>query len=734
MEIPLAPPASTNVFVAQPIAQTYMVKARAVAAALLWRVMGVNTGHGFVGRYGSPAGARSGDQECPVDHAGAGYPMMNPDVALSSVRSPSHALQVIVAEWLQVFVSICQHGGVVTMSSVAWGVDDAVFVAHEHLPTFTSVDDVSALLDAHAEHEEPPAPFVWTPAVMLQFMADWVGGALPLHASLYGDPDAFQAAVDPFLALADSLRPRGSILRRHAGTSPASLTEFTATLSRILQTHAGLLAVGVIVLDASAFPTTEVLIADATSAHDAIPNAPVPDDADMEALSATAYLPVAMTVPDADTLQALTDGRLVGVVRGKGDCASALLSSGAPTPPLLHIVLESAGFTMASVLPGAHTSVTGRHHLRDLDALRAAAAELFCTTADSAVAAVATAFWDRFRHQHWAARQTVDLPALLIETPLEGKVVQAPKETRAIHLYYLPSVFMNVIRRAGPLVTFLEALDMRGDGTGTGTLALLHHGVPVATLVPLPASPKKYTLSTVHADARAPPSGTPTLLLPMLWSVVFSREDVLAIALSGPKAHQIFKQLFVLRMERLKGSRLQPATDSIGASLCSGTLFETGQGATLRKAVVAEIVLQMDQLQEGQALLDALQRALTCRVAEVRGRHDTYVVDVDADIKRDVITAHGCLDVVTGTVTPLDPAITVAVDSVVAWSEPMLCGIVLAANSAAVAAALGAQYVLDSMQELEEWCGRSVINDFALQEDTEEAKRRLRQLLDARRP
>ena len=730
--IRLAPVLASNDFAMQPIAQTYLVPSRAMANAVLWRFLGVNAGFGYVdAAHGTPAGAVG---STPREHAGAGYAMIDPDMALSIARSPCHALQVVTAEWLQVFAGAwAMDPTAVTLSSFAWPAE--VEDQAGGIVLLDTMEDVSAVVgDVLGDMDDVP-PFAWTPQVMLMFLADWIGCAMTTHGALNGDTACFQEAAQPFLQFIPALRPakskEGPLQALQRRGASLSLPDFVRAMDTIFSARAGVLAVRVSLLQGASSPSVDVLLGSPMGESALFPEAPIDVDPESDWESMTASMPCALLDVAPGDVEALRAGLSIAIVVGKSGVVGPLYSCRGPPAPYLQIVLESAACTMVSVLPGGETSITGRHHLRDLTALRVAAASLFYTQVDAAVAAVVAAFWDRFRQPHWATRQVVEAPALLLSTPVEGKVVHAPADASALHFYFTPTAFHSLIRQLGALVSFLSVFDLKGCDDVVGgppALALLYDGVPVVVLTK--QSQKTYRAAPAHADTKVPSVSTPSLVLPMMWSVVFSREDVLAIAISGDAATAAFRALFTLRMDRMSHGRFQPATDSIGNALCSNTLFSSGQGMTLRSCIVAEVVLQMSTLQQGQALLKALQSSLRYRVCEVRGSDATYVVQKALQDNK-FVDVVGFLNLRTGDVEPPRDGggPSLPVQDIVAWTEPMMCGVVVAANSVAVAASLGVSAVLDSLRLLTTMCTPAIINDFDLQAKVVQDKERALQAL-----
>ncbi len=726
-------------FLVQPMAQTYLPTARAVAAALAWRMMGINTGVGYTGMEGEPAGAGATSTQPPQHHAGAGYSMVSLRTALGQAQDPCHMAQVLMAEWMLVFAAAHTQGHTVTLSAWHWPPEKAEAMAD--VLVLDTVEEASRCLQVAVEEgpgEVPP--FVWTPQVMLCFLADWVGAAMPMHASLHGDALAFMDAVEPFMELVPALLPNDDRLQalvRSGALLPQAT--FLSALTHIFGTHAGHLSTHIVAIDARAEETAEVAIALATCMHDSVPSGFMDPDLDGDTDTATMFVPKQARVPTA-LAQDLEEGRAVAVLQCAGGAVHPMFSSKVQVPPLLQVVLNGAASTMVRVLPGGHTSVTGRHHLQDLQGLRVAAAALFYTTPEAAVAAVVTAFWERFQDQHWARKHSRAPPTLLLAVPLEGRTLKGPADPKPIHLYYLPSAFAKALELAGPLISFMETFNLKGqrddEGGDTETgppvrqrLVLLHHGTPVAILRPASKSrTDKFVVAKAPARTLAPASATPSLMLPAMWCVLLTREDVLAIAVSGTQAAAAFQALFQLRVEGLSRTKFAVATESLGNALCTGALFSTGQGLSLRRGVVMELLFQQEDLHEGQRLVSSLLKAIAFRVCEVTSDPRTLVLDMeDTGGQVDVI---GVLDEHTGTIETGGVLGTVSLDSIRAWTEPFLCGLVLAANSVVAAVGLGAPVVREALQRITHMSKPSQVNDEEVATVMQQDKARVRSFLD----
>ncbi len=729
VEVPIAPPLPTHVFIAQPVAQTYMPLPRAVAAGLAWRMMAINTGFGYAGTEGPPAGVH------PVEYgysdvAGAGYAMVSTETALQCVQDPSHIAQVLIAEWLQVYAALHVQGGIVNQSEVQWPKGEE----HEYgeILVLETISEAAQALRTALEEGEDAAPlFIWTPQVMLQYVADWVGAVLPVHAALEGDSEAFIDAAQPFIALWPCLRPRGVLLRKLvAAGCTIGPRAFAAAADVVLGTHGGLLSTRIILLPVPPeVPVVDVPLDEATGDHETIPGA-LSFPGAITKFQSSVMLPrfVRVSVP---ILEDLLEGRTVGVLCGVGGQYTPLLSSGIALPPLLQMVLDAAAMTMVSILPGGHTSITGRHHLKDLDALRVSAAGLFYHQGAAAVAAMVTAFWDRFRDQHWARLHTQAPPSLLLRVPIHGVPLFPPSSEAPLHLYFAPTRFAAQVRHAAPLAAFLQAFRMKAGADGC--LILLQRDIPVVHLRLDPKTQAHYIAeeSAAGADqAPAPSPTTPSLTLPLLWSVAMTREDVLAIALSGPGAAAAFGALFELRIERMCHGRFVASTETIGTALATQALFLTGQGASLPKSTVLELVFEQEDLQLGQRLIQELQDKLTVRVSEVHGDSRTLVTNSQGvQSLETMVPMHGAVDEHTGEVELFPVPTVVPLEAVKAWTEPFLCGVVLAANSVSVAGCLGSKSVVDSLRRVCDACDPRVINDPALIKTVQEDKQRIRAAL-----
>ncbi len=690
--------------VVQPTAQTYLAPARALAVGLLWKMTGVNAGFGVGGHRGSPAGGSR-----PTGSAGAGYPAVTLAVALGADTSPLHMAQITVAEWLLVFAAL-QGRGAITMTSFAWPPDEDPGVV-EAVPVLQTRQQAAAMLSRGL-----PTEFAWTPEVMLSVVADCLGGALPVYAAFDGDPDAFLEAAEPFQALWALLRPRGprlqALVRAGASLPVAVLVD---TIHAVCTTHAGLLSTQVVLLQGGVEQdeTPPVLLTDTVPAAHCMHHEDWHDEG----------VPVPTTCTGPVAANHLEQGHAVGIVHSKG-AVFPVLSAVVTSHPLQQLVLNTAATTMVAVVPDGSKSITGRSHLRDLDGLRAAAAGLFYWQEGPAVAAVVTAFWERFRDQHWSKSHTRDAPGLLLQLPVEGRRLRAPSQATPLHLYFVGPAFTKVLPTLGPLADFLDKFNLVVEGGVPGTpdtLVLVHQGLPAAKFV-MDKSGAVFRGVSMPAAAPRPALASPSLLVPMMWSWVLSREDVLAVAASGPEATAAFASLFATHVDYMRLTRLYESTEGIGAALASGCLFSTGQGASLATdTAVMELVMPLKALGTGQALLQKVFQALQWTVVRVQDDARTLLCDA-------ALVARAALDDLTGAVHPLEEPIPVPGARIKARTSTLAsaqCGIVLAANSVQAAVCLGNDAVVDAVQAVAAACEH-------VSEACAEAKARVATMVDKR--
>jgi hypothetical protein len=688
LTVPLAPVSSKHVFVAQPVSAHHMGVPRAFAAALLWRFLGVNTGYGGTGDEGGPGGVTAG--------------------------TPSLIAQLTLAEWLCVWaaapadsVSMMTAGPAAT----AWGV-----------PEVTS-----------ATGPEAPGPALWTPAAVLGFLGDWVGAVAPLHATLGPDHAAFRAAAAALVPGIKHVRPTGKTLR-HAVATGAALPApaLASALDGVFGgPGAGTLRTRTLLLRPVGHGVPVPLVTP-TGGHPRV--APALDVAAMAAGAVwregdVAMVPAAAAVPDGDTLEALTDGAAVGVVAGGPEgFLCALLSSVCVLPPLLGTVLAASAATMVAAVHQQGPAPTARM----LRALRAAASGLWFTHAAAAAAAVADVFLDKHPElreagagpDHHPGTATPSLiataPPLLLHAPV-GAVLPAPAlyaDPTPLHLYYGQKEFQDLAPALDPLVAFTTAFDVvpvvpEEDQEG-GEVAPVLHVVPTGAERAVPAwplavlSPVGGVLTVVDPTPPATAIG-PSVFAPALWSVLFGREDVLAVALSPePGAAAAFVALAGMHVHGLAHCRRHaagPTVRTLAAAIAAGQLFTSNLAAALVPGVVLEVVIPFSNLGAGQRALAALETAVSVCVAEVRKGH---VVVGPARAR----TFTHALDMASGATTvlqaPLGPLTSA---QVVAWSEPVLVGLVLTPATAAVAAGLGSSHVVAALRAALDAADPDAVND-----------------------
>lgn len=179
-------PSPGNAFAVQPIHQGYIPAARAVAASMIYRYTGINTGYGVAEPFNTSSK--------PTEHT--------IDSALKSMTTPLHFFQVVMAEWLLVYAALARRLHEQDKPQASFLKASLPEPFHNLVPVDSPAsllsDDQCRVLIA----SEQAMPSL---AAVLVFLTDWYGGVAASYCRLtHGD---IQSTVEAILPMVHALRP-----------------------------------------------------------------------------------------------------------------------------------------------------------------------------------------------------------------------------------------------------------------------------------------------------------------------------------------------------------------------------------------------------------------------------------------------------------------------------------------------------------------------------------------------
>lgn len=551
---------SESVIVLQPLAQGYLSCARAIASALLYRYIGINTGYGL-------EGATSSIQ------------------ATNSLQTPLHVLQVVLAEWLMVYAFV-ERGGMTT-SSVG------------QLPKPMSAIDSARDVKHVASGTRIPS-FI----ALMGYLADWIGAVLPIYTSITcGDVDA---EAEPLFGSIDGIRPA-----TRDPASPlykiykASLENVTPT--KLIEKLNGMLTR---VTDPQ---MTRVMLCTATEGTETRPlrklynkaKTIVPPPLDVTlvcAPHAAATLPAFFTIPDDVAIGAI-QGTITLIVLFKGAYLPVFPTFG-EEPVLQPVAIQATAETLVNAITA---TPAGPAELREV--LAKAYVLNFAVNAQIIDDAVKKAFNAKFKP---VTSSSSELPCRY----RSKRPVHSDIESQQLAVYMVPETFKQQYGNIQSVLSFLNTVDLYHDGTQT--VVVQKNGskvVPVGTIDERAGSIKPLTGSVSLT--------TPLSVGQSYWSILLSREDLLAIILSStPKAREALTALAALHVAGV--SQFDDATtrDIVrNIELQRVNILKTA-GAWPRGPVV-ELVFPHAAFERAQSILTDFISGIDAFVVESGGK--TYV-------------------------------------------------------------------------------------------------------------
>jgi hypothetical protein len=470
-----------------------------------------------------------------------------------------------------------------------------------------------------------------------------------------------------------------------------------------------------------------------------------------------AHVPIQATVPDLDTLDALTSGDAVAIVVAGNPIGNPgvlpVLSGVARLPQFTETVLRASAATMVTAASASAASASASKVPKDVEAaLCSAASGLWYLLTDAATDAVrAACSGDAHVQQCSLVSLVMDLQVNK-RVPHLAQALVTPAD--AVHVYVLPEDFPCVAAAAAPLVQFTQDFELLAVA-GTDVLYMLPRGphsitTPIAKLVIAGTTDPQYRIGAAcTADDAALLQNPdtvfgPGILAPVSWTLSFGREDLLAIALSGNAAITVFCGLCALHcgtpcgmpavaspavtrrvMAAMQACMILPPAKSKSKSKSKTqtksqtkpVLSPAAALAALGKDLTPGIVLQLVfgfriQAAVEQLLQDLAAAVFVCVAEDASLAPDLVFIGPPsaADALPPTTTFTHTLHVPTGAVQILPTPQTRAASEVVAWSEAPLRGVVIGATALAAALGFGSEHVVEALNVLAD-LGTATIND-----------------------
>jgi hypothetical protein len=722
-EFPVTPSAD-NAFALQPIAQEYLAAARAVATALLYRYTGVNLG------YGAPAAAatRVRGKDGSVDAHLAAHP------------SPLHYAQVVLAEWLLVFSAVAER-------HTDFGNLTHVNPSCKAFAGLRVINAPSELLLAPDEVFRGTA--VPSLSCVLVYVADWLGTVLPAYQSLmHGD---VKNTVKPLLSRIKALRVRSMAadtalnVLLHSGEAQTS-GAFVHYIGRFFATDRALVAHNCALLVVAACDE-EVWVPRAVAASTSgCTNVAVAIDAATFYRSTfTVAVPPSVTIR-VDDIDAAMDSRTICVARGgtRRDKWFPLLPFELADAALEYVVIDAATATLVNALPG---SATPADHVE----VQSKACTLFYAANQGVVInAARTAFLERFPSTCTSIStptSTVQPTTKIVETAdivvRPGRHVHSGGGTM-LSLYYTPETWADLQSDVDIMLGFFKKHEVVRNAAGRSFFATVnvpaHHtidddddAITYTTTHELTRNNSAYVAHAVPISTDVRQTESTQLSQAPFWSLVFMREDLLAIATSGKRdgARKALAALWTHHVPRLAGRRFH---DNLTYQLIADTLAATPTcipGANKWAAgAMVELVFgfwDVDVVLHYVGVLDDFLS--TTRVVQHYENKDDepnatcLSVGFHPNSESKAITAYGRFVCKSDADADTDaddyvlqnvPKGSIDPESILAWSEPPLRGLCITTTQIAILAAFGTAEQQKALQDVARACDLEQINTEAL--------------------
>lgn len=660
-----------STLVLQPIAQGYIPTARAVATALLYRYMGINTGFGVESQTST--------------------------AATRAQPTPLHLLQVVFAEWLLVYAGLEADGHDLSMVGVSG--------LKEPFIGTTSPSDVPK--SASGSH-------IPSFASLLAFLADWIGSIVPSYTSITcGDLDA---ETTPFLKTIASIRvasqssdkPIHDVFKRGVELSPEDFIDHLNTmLVRAEAKHGTRILIG-----ECSSETKKVYLRKVYGKSTSI--LPPIDLSIVCSATQTVSVPVSITLNEDEVVDAISG---VNVVIGKSENGAwnPVLPTFLADAALQRVAIEATAETLVAAIT---TASPGFAELREI--LSKAYILNFATNTEVVKTSVSAAFAARFPDSP-AIKKTKTSPTpthpLLRALPFR---VHSARQTHKLagpllSLYYIPETFRKLQDDIAAVLSFFETFDL--VKTPSKTLFISRPSTCLGTLEAHPY--EDYFEVSPSNDAIPDALPLESALGKPMWSVILMREDLLAIALSSSsKPRKALAKLWELHTRDVVGSRFD---DDVSESIVT-EVVEKGADA-LRGAAewvygpLMELVFSFEHQDAALGLLQQLQNSTDVFVAEKDGK--TFVGY--RGVRRGLVTVskvmHGDKELF---LKDLSEEQVLRVADLDACSEPPLHGLILSTTQAALFAGAANSDLRAALERLVRHTKSEVVNSQDLIETMEQ--------------
>ena len=682
---------SENVFYIQPIAQGSGAAARAIASALFYRYVGINSGFGST---------------------------------LEDASTPLQTLQAILAEWLFVYAHLQTAGPALTMTKLSHILQDP-FIGTDTSP------EVS--LAASGTH-------VPSCVSLLGFLSDWVGSVAPATLTLRcGNVHAVTAPIIRSLGL---IRP---------AALPADTPVFKAYLEGSkLEPHALVARLNVMfTATATPHPTTIVVAAGISETTVRVRSLSQKQQSVLPPVDFSDY-PAALTVtlPGEIEVEAVHSEEL-GAARGTTTLVCST-PSGAwfPVYPieLSDAVLQGVAVTASAEVLVASIEVSAPSFAEFREVASKAILLNGGFSAAEVKQAVKVAFLDRFPSSPVSSHHTNADGETVLTTVTTTSVTTAkasvpdneevavsgvPKEiilkdaNKVMTLYFVNRKFSTLQLRLKAVTDFFSEtrLVQWREGGGKKMYAIANASDHVlADAQPRSGGAGTQKILDIHPRTVAVPLGTDfaDLSTRPCVTVVFTREDLLAIALSGKRSRALLKALWKLRGPSVIGSNFDYAVSTaIITEVLENGVRCLRQAARWMRGVLAEIIIDAQHAERVAALAAELYESLDVFVLESGERtlvakktahhacleflvHSELVEsrnsDSNSDSDSDDSSIRPSAELLLKKLTT--PPILLSIEEVDSLSEPSLVGILITSCQVALLRGLGDSALCDQLLQI----------------------------------
>lgn len=703
-------PAPDHAFVVQPIAQTYLPAARAIATALIYRYSAINTGFGWAGS--SPSSVISVAELARV--------------AVEAHASPSHLLQMFVTEWLVVLAAVAAQAP--DSQSTMLHVDSASLPPG--LAAVDSPQEVYAATAALASGKTVPSL-----AAMLAFGVNWYGGAVLAYTTLdCGDLAAgpVRQALQTIAPLLPHAMPSDSPVRSlfNKGcqlSGPLLVRVLNAVLTNAIDnTTAHPCAIAAV---EATSPRTDMRLMESTSKAPAI--SPAADATRCYSRAQVARVPTHVLVP-TKRLDTILSSKYAIVAHTAANEYYPLLPANLQDAALEYVAVNATAHALATVCMSGTPAA--------LHELRARMRLLYPQTYDAA-SVVEREFYAKFAKDTPPKEPTEDEegpaderksfepepsppPQLPVVTQKQLLVrpgrLAAPGPSMVV-LYYLPKTWLARTSDMQTLRSFLAKYDLKRGADGQTFVVNNERKHCVFELERGAHTGTAYAAKKLDPPVAAS-EDLQSLCGPVFWSVLFMREDLLAI-LCAPtrRPRELLRTLWSYHVFNVRGRRFddtvaQMLVDQIltagsvadvpnAGSWCRGAMFEILLPSSAAVAV-APILAELD------AALDSYMAVEFIGLDAKKGHTSTYELGVGKAVPGGLQCEFKLRASPENTLLPekCDAGTKISDGRFAAWSEPLLRGMCFSTTQLALLTDIATPAVRKALHDVVAACNPRDIN------------------------